>query len=394
MRLEIKIFLTLLLLAVIVFVVLKIPKTSNESEPLEISGLVVPHHNIVASQRAQVFDDLSNRLGPENYPETVILVSPNHYLSGEGKVQTSKQDWNLSQGQIYSNKEVISKLVERKQATLEPYSFADEHGIYAVLADIHRTFPKANLVPLMLKDVSGPELQNLVKTFEETCSKCLVIASVDFSHYQPAQLAELHDQKSIRELQTLNTQNLLKAVEVDSGSSLALLALWAKSRQTLQFELRNHTNSNLLLNSLDAEGTSHVFGWYQTGTPIEPEEFVSFVITPKSEFGVENRTIWGTDFVYDNLSLDLPNSVNTIIAGKITKQGIEYFALPIDSKNPNKLLIGSSKSEELKKLYESSKNNLISSLAGDYIKINTNIHVDFKNLSQESLRDILKSLIK
>ena len=42
-----------------------------------ISGMVVPHHDLVRSQRADFFHDTAGAIVQP--PETIILVSPNHF---------------------------------------------------------------------------------------------------------------------------------------------------------------------------------------------------------------------------------------------------------------------------------------------------------------------------
>lgn len=340
----------------------------DKAQP-KISGAVIPHHNIVASQRADFFVQLSKQVGVNNYPETIILVSPNHYNAGYGKIQTTNQDWELSVDLINHDANVVSGLIsggkdnEESVATNEPGSFADEHGIYNILGDIHNTFPSSKIVPIILKDPSQAELVELQKSLVRSCNNCLMLASVDFSHYQPARIAELHDQKTIRDLQNLDTDDVLKNAEVDSGASLALLMMWAKANQTMRFNLVNHTNSSLLLSDPSLEGTSHVFGWYQTGRKVRPEQFTSFVITKNLDVGVENRAIWGTDLVVNQplIDSDDPNLSfdKVVIFGKLTNNGMDLFGFPLDPQDPTKLMTKS----------ELSFDNLSSSIIKSKIKL-------------------------
>lgn len=353
----------------------------------------MPHHNMVAGQRAQFFSQLGKKFENEESPETVILVSPNHYYAGQSKIQTADKEWKLGEGSINSNKTVIQNLVTSGLATNEPASFTDEHGIYTIFPDIHKTFPNAQIVPIILKDVSRNQINKLAEVLNNSCKRCLMITSVDFSHYQPAMLAELHDDKSIYDLQTLDAQDLMKDVEVDSGPALALLTIWAQQHKTPRFNLLNHTNSDLLLNNPDLEGTSHIYGWYERGLQVKPENFVSFISSSAVNFGNENRTIWGTDLIFKDSILESADSSKTIVAGKVFANRIEFFALPVDPQNPAKLLSGVPKQEALRALYEPYKNNLVSTLSGDLVRIsNTNI-LPLNNLSTEVIQSTIKGLI-
>jgi AmmeMemoRadiSam system protein B len=226
----------------------------------KISGVVVPHHNLVAGQRAQLFAELAKSIAQ---PKTIILLSPNHYFAGHGNIQTTNQEWELGQGRITADNNVISFLVENNLATNESSSFISEHGIYNILADIHNNFPNAKLVPLIFKKTSQAQLQNLESGLLETCSRCLMIASVDFSHYFPASSSQHDDSLSIQELQNLDIIGILANTNVDSGSALALLTLWAKNHDTVSFILKNHTDSGVIVQNSNLEATTHVFGWYE-----------------------------------------------------------------------------------------------------------------------------------
>lgn len=266
---------------------------------LNVSGVVVPHHDIVAEKRASFFKDLALQI---KQPETIILVSPNHYSTGVGNIQITSQEWNLAQGKISVNNNVIDFLVKNKIALNEPGSFKDEHGIYNILADIHTNFPNAKIVPIIFKsnwaslEQEKTQIENLEKGLMQTCQNCLMVSSVDFSHYQPALLSQLHDEKSIRDLENLDTNDILNNAEVDSPESLALLVMWAKDHNTLSFNLKDNTSSDIIFKNLDGEGTTHVFGFYQTGVKVEPEKSVSFIFGGDTIFtrGIDYK--FGKDF--------------------------------------------------------------------------------------------------
>ena len=123
-------------------------------------------------------------------------------------------------------------------------------------------------MPIIFKsDASKAKIDLISNTLNYSCNgKCLLIASVDFSHYQPGALAEIHDNLSIRALNNLDKE-LINKVEVDSPESLSMAMYWAQLNNSNQFQLENNTNSGKLADSRDAESTSYVFGWYQKGDP-------------------------------------------------------------------------------------------------------------------------------
>ncbi len=300
----------------------KFPVFVNSPAPLgaRISGIVVPHHDLVKKQRQALFEKMKQRFSGINQPKTVILLSPNHFNAGSAPIQVNKQTWDTFDGAILPQTDVIDTLIASKVAKSEPKSFGHEHGIKLILGDIKRTFPDARIVPIILKmGAKDADITRLHDALFRTCSACLMVASVDFSHYQPAALADFHDTLTLRALQNRDSATLLAKAEVDSPPALALLTRWAQSHKTEHFSLFDHTNSGVLAKDFDGETTTHIFGWYEEGIPVIPEDSVTFLMGGDMMFGrfvaykylkdglekifsqFGDRVFWGTDAAIANL---------------------------------------------------------------------------------------------
>ena len=290
-------------------------QTSDIKPENKISTLIIPHHDIVKDIRQQFLQKIAPSV---TSPSTIILLSPNHYDLGLGDIQTTDQTWQLGDKTISPDEIVLSSL--SGLASNEPGSFANEHGVRNVLADIWQVFPNARIVPIILKRTSTKdEITSLNEQLKQTCSSCLLIASVDFSHYQTALLADLHDQTTERLLDSLNVDELLHDAEVDSPPALALAANWASAQQTERFVLDKHTNSGVVSKLPNQETTSHFFGYYATGEKTVPLNSVNFIIGGDMMFGrmiahtflkdglwhsvdqLGERLFWGTDASIVNL---------------------------------------------------------------------------------------------
>src|SRR5437868_1867848 len=81
--------------------------TTYATTPESISTLILPHHDLVKPQREQFLAQVAPKVSP---PTTIILISPNHYQVGRGKIQTSDQTWQLSDRSIDPNLAVIDQL--------------------------------------------------------------------------------------------------------------------------------------------------------------------------------------------------------------------------------------------------------------------------------------------
>jgi len=268
----------------------------NYLDTNEISSLIVPHHDLVKEKRAEAFYSIKDKVSPR----TVILASPNHFNTGNGKIITASKDWRTSEGTIMADSQRIDMLLGSGQVVSQNTAFDGEHGISNLLGDIKRTFPNAKLLPLIIRqNVQEAEIHDLGRELVALCENdCLLIASVDFSHYQPGALAELHDSLSIRALANLD-QDLIWRAEVDSNQSLALAQSFAVSYDTPRFNLFYNSNSGKIAGSRDAESTSYVMGWYERGEALAP-------ITDEATFVIGGDAMFDRNIDYNFRGEKLP----------------------------------------------------------------------------------------
>ena len=113
--------------------------------------------------------------------------------------------------------------------------------------------------------VTSDQLQPLLKSLNQSCHfDCLLVFSVDFSHYLPASLSEVHDAYTLTQLQNLASPKILQA-EVDSPQSLYIFTKYAQSHFAYHWQLFAHTNSGVIAHNPDSETTTHIFGSYSFG---------------------------------------------------------------------------------------------------------------------------------
>ncbi|MDX1765474.1 MAG: AmmeMemoRadiSam system protein B, partial [Candidatus Saccharimonadales bacterium] len=255
-------------------------------------------------------------------PQTIILMSPNHYAVGSQSIQIYEGELTSEYGSLNTDSEVID-IVELLGGTVENNNFYREHGIRVMLPDLRRAFPDVPIVPLMVSDrISQNRIDEFTTQLHSQCDQCLLIASADMSHYQPYELSELHDRLTIRELMERDRSSFTddkQLAEVGPPHIMSAALLWAELSDHQQFDLFMHTNSVAIDKTYYAEGTTHVMGWYQKGDQQQPENRVSFTLAGDIMFDgaiadnyqdsgfVEafglfgDRVLWGTDLVAANL---------------------------------------------------------------------------------------------
>lgn len=280
----------------------------------KLSTVIVPHHNLVADKRSELFKDIKDRIQNRN----IILLSTNHYDTGVAAIQTRTTDFTTANTTIKINSD-LTKIALQNGVSEELVTFETEHGIKTILPDIAAYTGASQILPLIIKeDVPKEQISTLMNILYSACPDCLVIASVDFSHYQPYLHSELHDDVTRRGMQNLDIELIENKSEIGEPQVLSAAIQWAELSGTRKFVEQNHTNATEIENNYYAEGTTHFFGWYEEGVKTASDNEVTFTFVGDIMFDrnirerfhpnyydafskLGNRVLWGTDVVMANL---------------------------------------------------------------------------------------------
>jgi AmmeMemoRadiSam system protein B len=256
-----KVLLGIVVMVLSLFVFLYVVEMSPEKLPVGVVGVVVPHHDMVASARAAYLQKVSSQIAPR----TVVVLSPDHFGTNQAPLVASTKVWETSVGLLTPD----VALIETLRLPKDTANFSGEHGVTTLLRDVRTYFDESLFVPIMVHSATSyEEVERFVKNLYATCPDCLLIASVDFSHTVQADIAELHDVYTERELQKRDAKALYYGAEVDSGASLAALALWAELHGAERFMTFSHTNSGYITGRSVGEMTTHIIGGYDFGEPV------------------------------------------------------------------------------------------------------------------------------
>ncbi len=309
-------------------------------------AVVVPHHNFVKDKRLEYLYQIANgRL----FTQKIILIGPDHFSSNQSQAHYADRQWRLSNGNLDFDKSLESSF--KSFVNLNNNLLKDDHAIYNILPDIKTVWPKATVFPILIgQNYQFSKLDSLVSIISQNCGfNCLLIASVDFSHYLPSGLAQLHDYKSLKEL---NNQNFdqIKQLEVDSPQSLYVLAKFAKSNYASKWNLFFNSNSGKLSNNPDIETTSYVMGDYQKKIfknqqiDIQTSLISRQIDKTQSLSSLGARFFYGTDYLdldYSpkspiQLPFNLPN--NLVVSILKTNRETIYHFFPTETKNNQTIL--------------------------------------------------------
>ena len=242
-----------------------------------LSGIVA-HHLIVGKHIAGIFESMGN-----NQTKQVVILSPNHFHVGRGPALTVRASWTTPYGDVQADARTIIELVKNAgmtsnrptvQEDLTP--FKGEHGINSLTPFIKRSFPQAEIIPLILDETLADEqAQNIATVLHQTLRKdAVVIASIDMSHNLPTAVQEFHD--TLTQL-SIESGELKHDLEIDSNASLKVLFELNKLRSNQEWHQTYHGSSlEMGVAQQWQDNTSHIIGYFAPGSSMS-HEWTSFL---------------------------------------------------------------------------------------------------------------------
>jgi AmmeMemoRadiSam system protein B len=138
------------------------------------------------------------QLSTEPQPEIVVIIGPNHTGLGAGVSAWDGGDWSTPLGKVPVDHELAKAVSQSGIAELDSEAHLHEHSIEVQLPFLQYVYTEGfKILPIcmMLQDyVTAKELGGaLAKALKGRSS--LIIASTDFSHYEPYAVAYRKDAK-------------------------------------------------------------------------------------------------------------------------------------------------------------------------------------------------------
>jgi AmmeMemoRadiSam system protein B len=207
----------------------------NKAAGLDAQGIVAPHAGYVYSGEvaATAYAAIS-----ADFAGTFIILGPSHrgYLTC-----TSAISWETPLGLVDVDREFVQALNIR----VDEFSHRNEHSIEVQLPFIRYRFPHAMIAPIMMGEQSLISARNLAEQIQGALSstgrEVRIVASSDFSHYIPHEVAKKQDLYAISALDTLDVEEFYRRIEAEGVSACGygpiasmVLALQEQGARTAQ----------------------------------------------------------------------------------------------------------------------------------------------------------------
>ena len=229
---------------------------SQRWEPIPgIRAAILPHHLTARALIADLVQQL-----PKTEPATIVLLGPDHQNAGSTFFTSTASDWE-SGGLHYSIDHALTeRLHEQGIALPNDEVIRQEHSVLIPMAFLARQYPQSRFVLLAVRGgFDQAAIQALATELHQKLGQNdLVIASVDFSHYQSLAQAEEEDRQSLRMLEAGNA-DVLQTIPADSPASLAVTMRFAQLRGASKLTILQHQNSAQILGDPALQSTTSYF---------------------------------------------------------------------------------------------------------------------------------------
>ena len=176
-------------------------------------GLILPHAGYIYSGpvAAQGFRAAA-RYG---VPEAVVVLGTNHTGYGGEVTVPDPEPWLTPLGEVPVAEELLRKLEELPGVVRDRRAFMREHSVEVQLPFLQYLFGTVPFVPMVVLTQD----RETIEEFGAGLAKIVngrgvwIIASSDFTHYEPHQVATEKDKAALKEILELDLEGFLRVVE-------------------------------------------------------------------------------------------------------------------------------------------------------------------------------------
>ena len=194
-----------------------IPGTRNQN----LLGLIVPHAGYRYS--GPVAAHSYYRLASAGIFESIIILGPNHTGLGSGVSTMTEGEWSTPLGDVPIDTDLAQEIVDSSHLVdVEDEAHRNEHSIEVQLPFLQFIYPRRfKFVPIcmMLQDLqTSIEVGEAIAKAAEN-HRAIVLASSDWTHYEPHEQAQSKDKQAIEEALQMNEKKFQEIIEERSVSA-------------------------------------------------------------------------------------------------------------------------------------------------------------------------------
>ncbi|MDI9623898.1 MAG: AmmeMemoRadiSam system protein B [Methanothermobacter sp.] len=188
----------------------KIPKIGNKRK---LKAVIAPHAGYMYS--GPVAAHAYHEVAADGFPETFIILCPNHTGMGSGISMMSKGEWITPLGSVKIDEELAKELLEASGIIdMDESAHIGEHSCEVHLPFLQYFNQDFKIVPICMWMQDLETAKEIGDTIKDASSgkDVLIIASTDFTHYEPAEVAYKKDQKVLEAILSLDENMMYERI--------------------------------------------------------------------------------------------------------------------------------------------------------------------------------------
>ena len=198
----------------------KIPTLADSKENISkdetIYGVIAPHAGYVYS--GPVAAHAYYQLVENGFPETFIILSPNHTMIGTGVSLFYEGIWETPLGNVKIDEEFSKELIKTSDIIDPDFSaHLKEHSSEVHLPFLQYFSNDFKIVPIAMwmQDLKTSKeiAEGIVKVSKNLKTSVSIIASTDLTHYAPYEVASMQDKLLIEKISKMDEEELLENIE-------------------------------------------------------------------------------------------------------------------------------------------------------------------------------------
>ncbi len=195
----------------------------SKTPTVEAKMVVSPHAGYMYS--GPVAGAVYGRLEP---PEVAVILGPNHTGLGERAAIVPYGAFLTPLGEVPIESELAEALLSRVSFLREdPLAHLYEHSLEVQIPFLQMLNPELSLVPLCLSHLAWEEIaalgEGLAEALSEYHRRVTLVASTDFSHYVPDEMARRKDRLAIERILELDPRGLVEVVSRENISMCGVI---------------------------------------------------------------------------------------------------------------------------------------------------------------------------
>ncbi|MBP9015626.1 MAG: AmmeMemoRadiSam system protein B [Candidatus Atribacteria bacterium] len=216
----------------------------------EVSGVVSPHAGYLYSGAVACWSFYSLSLASP--VDTIVIIGPNHRGMGKRVALSDADFWETPLGEVAVDQEAVEFLASHYSLfSSDSRAHQLEHSIEVQIPFLQYFLPYPfQILPITVWDQALEVALEMGQALQELSRKrkIAIVASSDFSHYEPAQIAETKDRHAISCITSLQTEEFYKVIRRENISicgpaGIAALMEYHKSRSPEQGKLLFYSHS-------------------------------------------------------------------------------------------------------------------------------------------------------